>query len=200
MKSRWLLKMRQIWTDEEGITLVELLAGLALLGLIIIPLSMILSVSTKSTKIQKEQAEIQRVTNLMVAQMISISQKEGLYKQAGYSDYGSAAWDNNHMLKVNHNGEEQIEITDILDTNSQRKKIYQVASPGVTIHVEQSKNRNNQRKTNQSLNNRRDSFTIQETVNICFKKNGQDIYSQQVELDYRDESKAKGEVGGNGWW
>lgn len=192
--------MKRIWTDEEGITLVELLAGLALLGLIIIPLSMILSVSTKSTKIQKEQAEIQRVTNLMVAQMISISQKEGLYKQAGYSDYGSTAWDNNHMLKVNHNGEEQIEITDILDTNSQRKKIYQVASPGVTIHVEQSKNRNNQRKTNQSLNNTRDSFTIQETVNICFKKNGQDIYSQQVELDYRDESKAKGEVGGNGWW
>lgn len=192
--------MKLIWTDEEGITLVELLAGLALLGLIIIPLSMILSVSTKSTKIQKEQAEIQRVTNLMVAQMISISQKEGLYKQAGYSDYGSTAWDNNHIIKVNHNGEQQIEITDILDANNQRKKVYQVSSSDVTIHIDQSKNSNNQRKNNQNLTNTRDSFTIQETVNIRFEKKGQEVYAQQVELDYRDESKAKGEVGGNGWW
>lgn len=93
-----------------------------------------------------------------------------------------------------------IEVTDRLDPNFKRKKQYQVTSPDVTIHVEQEKNKNAQRQTNQLLKNQRDTFTVQETVTIRFEKRGRELYRQQVELDFRDEEKAKGKVGGDGWW
>lgn len=183
-------------SDEEGVTLVELLAGLALLSLILIPLSSALSISSKSVKIQREQAEIQGVVNLMTAQMLEISQKKGLYEKAGYDPHG----DDNDMILVDHNGERSIDLTDVSDPEFKRKKSYQVASPDVLIYVDQQKNKNNQRKTNQGLGNARDTFTIQETVTVRFEKRGKELYRQEIELDYRDENKAQGKVGGNGWW
>lgn len=192
--------MKEIIDNEEGVTLVELLAGLALLSLILIPLGSVLSVSAKSVKIQREQAEIQSTANLMTAQMIDISQRKGLYTKAGYEDLGTIDWSKDHIILVNHNGEETIELTDALDPSFKRKKTYKVASPDITIHVDQKKNKNDERKTNQHLYNARDTFTIQDTVTLRFEKRGKEVYRQEIELDYRDESKAKGEVGGDGWW
>lgn len=192
--------MKSIIKDEEGVTLVELIAALALLSLLLIPLGSVLSTSAKSLKIQKEQADIQRVVNTMVAQMTAISEKEQIAGAAGYINQGTNEWDKEHLLLIRHNGQEMIEVTDRLDPNFKRKKQYQVTSPDVTIHVEQEKNKNAQRQTNQLLKNQRDTFTVQETVTIRFEKRGRELYRQQVELDFRDEEKAKGKVGGDGWW
>lgn len=192
--------MKSIIKDEEGVTLVELIAALALLSLLLIPLGSVLSTSAKSLKIQKEQADIQRVANIMVAQMTAISEKEQIAGAAGYINQGTNEWDKEHFLLIRHNGQEMIEVTDRLDPNFKRKKQYQVTSPDVTIHVEQEKNKNAQRQTNQLLKNQRDTFTVQETVTIRFEKRGRELYRQQVELDFRDEEKAKGKVGGDGWW
>ncbi|MBO0475889.1 hypothetical protein DOK76_02325 [Vagococcus sp. DIV0080] len=192
--------MKRIISNEEGITLVELVAGLALLGLILIPLGTLLSFAGDSVKLQREQADIQSTANLMVAQMIAISQKEGLYEQAGYSDYGTPAWEQKHIVKVNGSGTNKVEVTDILDKDNQRKKTYQIKNPKVSIHVDQKKNIHDNRKNNQLLSNSRDTFTIQESVEITFKKEGKEVFSQQVELDYRDEKKAVGEIGGEGYW
>lgn len=192
--------MKSIIKDEEGVTLVELIAALALLSLLLIPLGSVLSTSAKSLKIQKEQADIQRVVNTMVAQMTAISEKEQVAGAAGYINQGTNEWDKEHFLLIRHNGQEMIEVTDRLDPNFKRKKQYQVTSPDVTIHVEQEKNKNAQRQTNQLLKNQRDTFTVQETVTIRFEKRGRELYRQQVELDFRDEEKAKGKVGGDGWW
>lgn len=192
--------MKELIRDEDGVTLVELLAGLALLSLILIPLGSVLSISAKSVKIQREQAEIQSVANLMTAQMIDISQRKNIYRNIGYEDYGSSEWDKNHLLKIRNNGSETIDITDANDTGFNRKKSYRVPSPDVTIHVDQKKNKNDQRKTNQNLYNARDTFTIQETVTIYFEKRGKEVYRQEIELDFRDENKAQGKVGGDGWW
>jgi Tfp pilus assembly protein PilW len=73
--------LKELIRDEDGVTLVELLAGLALLSLILIPLGSVLSISAKSVKIQREQAEIQSVANLMTAQMIDISQRKNIKNQ-----------------------------------------------------------------------------------------------------------------------
>lgn len=192
--------MKQLIKDEEGVTLVELLAGLALLSLILIPLGTVLATTSKSAKIQKEQIEIQSTVNLMVAQMIDISQRKGVYKDIGYAKEGSSEWTQNHLIKVRNNGTKSIDITDANDTSFKRKKTYSVASPDIDIFIDQKKNKNDKRKTNQLLYNARDTFTIQETVTVRFERRGQEVYRQEVELDFRDEEKAEGEIGGDGWW
>lgn len=75
-----------------------------------------------------------------------------------------------------------------------------MSDPKITIHIDQTKNMNDSRKNNQLLSNSRDTFTIQESVVIHFIKEKKEIYSHQVELDYRDESKAAGDIGGEGFW
>lgn len=192
--------MKYIVSDEDGITLVELLAGLALLGLILVPLGTLLAFAADSVRVQKEKAEIQNVTNLMVAQMIAISEKDDLYQSAGYSEYGTPNWEKEHIIKVNGNGTNKIEITDVLDKDNRRKKTFKMSDSKISIHIDQTKNINDSRKNNQLLSNSRDTFTIQESVVIRFEKEKKEIYSHQVELDYRDESKAVGDIGGEGFW
>lgn len=192
--------MKQVINNEDGVSLVELVAGVALLSLILIPLSLMVSVSSKSASIQKEKADIQQLTNLMVAQLIDISERPDLYQRAGYSDKETIDWDKNHIIQVDGNGSRKVQITDILDTKKERAKTYEINQKDVSIHIEQEKNKHAKRRTKQYLANSRDSFTIQETVVIRFEKLGEELYSQEVELDYRDEKKARGDIGGEGWW
>lgn len=204
-----------LFYSEAGVTLIELLGSITLFGILTIFLGTILSTALTAEKKQKERLISEETANLIAAQIIKISENDALYKVSGYQDNPNdpswsalpSDWDKHQMLVVENNGSSKIGITDLTDVSKKRLKVYCSKIPGIKINVEQKKNENAKWATNETawgdyvyLPNYRDTFTVQSTITIEFKKEKKTIYSRKVNVEYRDEDKASGEIGGEGWW
>ncbi len=132
---------------------------------------------------------------------------------------GNNEWVENTNLT--NAGENMIGITDINDNLNQKVTFFKATNPKINIKVIQQKNENSQTKTIFSMPNYRDDFAIQTTALILFFKDPIDfmhyydsqtglfnlekikkiptvIYFREAIFTYRDHSKVKGEVPGDG--
>lgn len=177
--------MRKIIKEEHGVTLIELLAVLAILGIVFSLSSGLFYSIAKTSSTQGQMVEIQQKANGMVAEIERISNVPGLYEQAGYiGKYVGKDWKETHIIKplkldskgnyvemaTTDGGENKLALTDITDTLNHSKKVFQIDNAAIKIKVMQEKNENEKTKTIYATPNYRDTFSIQTTVLILFYK------------------------------
>ncbi|MGX7420622.1 pilus assembly FimT family protein [Carnobacterium gallinarum] len=175
--------MQRKLKEERGVTLVELITILALLGIVFSLSGGLFYSIAKTSSIQKQMVEIQQTANGIVSEIESISKIPGLYEEAGYiGKYVGKEWEETHIIKplkfdeagdpvemtVTDEGENRIALTDITDTLNQSKQVFQLNNPEIKIKIMQEKNENELTKTIYSTPNYRDTFSIQTTVMVLF--------------------------------
>jgi hypothetical protein len=194
--------MKNILKDEQGVTLVELIATLAVFLVVLFFFGMIMSSLSKGYAIQSRQVKLQQMANDMVVQMIGIVNKEGIYEKAGYlgkfktdSVTGKSSWQTDQVVVVfdpdrsdlktfdwTEPGTNKIAITDILDASKSNGKIYRLPNHKSKVKIFQHKNKNESLKTQFESPNYRDTFTIQNSVTILFYEGDID-FNKYVEAD-----------------
>ncbi|MTD42410.1 hypothetical protein GIX45_28045 [Erwinia sp. CPCC 100877] len=193
--------MKKILKDEQGVTLVELIATLAVFLVVLFFFGMIMSSLSKGYAMQKQQVEFQQMANDMVANMTKIVNKKGIYEKAGYlgkfktdSLAGKSSWQAEQVIVVfdpersdlktfdwTEAGKNKISITDVLDAEKVNGRIYQLPKQDYKIKIFQQKNKNETLKTQFEAPNYRDTFTIQSSVTILFYKGDID-FNKYVEI------------------
>ncbi|MDR0922383.1 MAG: type II secretion system protein [Lactobacillales bacterium] len=189
--------MRDFIEDEQGVTLVELLGTVAIMGVVLVLFSSVLYLISKANEKQMMKVEMQQIANRMYLQMEKISRTPNIVEKAGYlGKYagGDGAtdvtpWNEAFIVKVNKEsdkgsggkifselhlndeGSNEIALTDITDTSNNACKSYSFKrDKNMKIKVIQQKNKNEVTNTNYETPNYRDIFTVQNSVFILFYK------------------------------
>lgn len=196
--------MKKLLKDEKGLSLVEMIATLAIFSIVILFFGMIINSLGKAFTIQGQQVEFQQIANDMIVQMNGIMNKKGLYEKAGYlgkfttnGTTGKSSWLDQQVITVFDPeradlksidwidaGKNRIGVTDVLDAEKSAGKTYQLKNKDYKIKVFQKKNKNESLKTQFETPNYRDTFTIQTSVTILFYKD---------QIDFSDYLEAGGE-------
>ncbi|WP_207695390.1 hypothetical protein DOK67_0001767 [Enterococcus sp. DIV0212c] len=186
--------MSRILKDEDGLTLIEMIATLAIFSIVILFFGAIIGSIGKAFSIQGQKVEFQQTANDIVAQINQLSKKKGLYEKAGYlGKFPTTAssgnpWQTDQIISVfdseatnqkpidlTEQGKNKIGLTDILDATKDSGKnsearFYRLKNQEYKIKIFQQKNKNESLKTQFKTPNYRDTFTIQTSVTILFYK------------------------------
>lgn len=133
--------MSKILKNEDGLTLIEMIATLAIFSIVILFFGAVIGSIGKAFSIQGEKIEFQQTANDIVVQINQLSKIEGLYEKAGYLGKFPATtssenpWQTNQIISVfdseaanqkpialSEQGKNKIGLTDIVDATKDSGK------------------------------------------------------------------------------
>lgn len=181
------MDLYRLINNQRGLTLVEVLGTVVILGVTFILSASIIFNIFKVTNLQRQKVEMQQVSNGIVTEIERINQMKNLYDEAGYRGkfMDQKDWFQKHIVKVlkssgeanqwslltvTDEGENSIWLTDINDTLNQQAILFKITDPEIKIKIIQQKNENSVSKTLYGMKDYRENYTIQTTAMILFYK------------------------------